>query len=97
MLHTGSMVTRMQPDLQARIVEEIRVILTRRRMSAGNLARQIGWSESQISRKFAGQAKFTITDLEKVAVALDVPVADFLPSSRDGFITPAEWKLVSAA
>lgn len=73
--------------LQDQIIEEIRVMMTRRRVSARQLADSLGWSASGLSRRLTGQIQITLTDLEDIADALGVPVADLMP----GVITRREW------
>jgi transcriptional regulator with XRE-family HTH domain len=80
-LHTRGMDTR--SSLQDRISEEIRVALTRRRMSATELARALGWSRSQISRKLNGQTEISLNDLERIARVLQSSPGDLLSSMTD--------------
>lgn len=67
-------------DLQEHISEEIRVLLTRRRMTAKDLADELGWSTSQLSRKLNGQAAFNVSDLGNVAKTLKIRIIDLLPA-----------------
>ena len=90
-LHTGGMVTiAPRRGLQDQITEEIRVMLARRRMTANQLARMLGWSASGLSRRLSGQVQITITDLEEIASALEIEAADLIPSRGNRFITRRE-------
>jgi transcriptional regulator with XRE-family HTH domain len=71
-------------SLRERIAEEIRVLLARRRISASELARQIGATQPYISRRLTGETAFDVDDLEKIAACLDVEVADLLPVPTPG-------------
>lgn len=73
--------------LQEHAIEEIRVAMTRRRISARQLAEQLGWSPSGLSRRLTGQIQITLSDLEQIAEALGVPIGDLMPGS----ITRREW------
>lgn len=77
--------------LQEQIAEEIRVVMVRRRMTAGELAEMVGWSSSQISRKLGAQSALTVDDLQRIADVLRLPVTDLLPDSASEFITRREW------
>lgn len=64
------------------VAEEVRVLLARRHMSAAELARQIGWSQTYMARRMLGVYAFNLDDLEAIAKSLDVGVADLLPKGR---------------
>jgi len=69
--------------LSERVAEEIRVALTRRRMSAAALARQLGVSQTYVWRRLEGQTAFDLDDLEKIAGILEVPVVELLRRAAD--------------
>lgn len=50
----------------------------RRRMSAVQLGRSIGKSQSYMSRRLTGETAFDLDDLEAIARALNVAVPDLL-------------------
>ena len=72
-------------SLQELIAEEVRAQLGRARMSARQLAGQLGMSPMYVSRRLSGQIPFTVADLEEIARILRVPVTRFFPRSDDGF------------
>lgn len=65
--------------LSSRTAEEIRVLLVRRRTSARKLAAQIGLSQSAMSARLTGHTPIDLNELQQIAAALDVPIADLLP------------------
>lgn len=48
-------------------------------MSATKLAAQLGISHAYLSRRLTGGVAFDVTDLERIAAALDIPVSTFMP------------------
>lgn len=62
--------------LRERTAEELRVLLARRRMSAAELARQTGIKQSTMARRMTGETAFDLDDLEVIANALGIKVAD---------------------
>lgn len=74
---------RPKPRLRQQAAEEIRVILARRRMSASELARRTGLKQPYMSRRMTGETAFDLDDLEVIAAALGVTVAELLgPEGR---------------
>jgi transcriptional regulator with XRE-family HTH domain len=59
---------------------ELRAALARRRISAVELARRIGWSQAYMARRTDGRIALDIDDLEKIATELNVPVTALLPA-----------------
>ncbi|GAA4681171.1 helix-turn-helix domain-containing protein [Phytohabitans rumicis] len=70
--------------LRERAAEEIRVILARRRMSAAELARKTGIRQQNLSRRMTGETAFDLDDLEVIANALGIKVADLIRESEQG-------------
>lgn len=70
--------------LSARVAEEIRVLLTRRRMSGRKLAEALGVSQSAMSARLTGVTPIDLNDLEKIAAILNVEVLDLLPRGVEG-------------
>lgn len=78
--------------LQERVVEEIRVVLARRKMSQAELARRIGESPKNFSRRMTGDVGLSLDQLQDIAEALQVtvtsllggaaPTAPFIPQQR---------------
>lgn len=72
-------------SLSARVAEEIRVALVRRRMSGKRLAHETGMSQSAISARLTGVTPIDLNELEKIADVLGVDLRDLLPArARDG-------------
>src|SRR4030095_8671617 len=71
--------TAAQTPLSEQVAEEIRVMMTRRRMSGAQLARQLGVSQMWVSDRLRGATPIDLNDLERIAGVLDVAVADLLP------------------
>lgn len=89
--HWASNTRAMSEDVAARvtpmrvvIAEEIRVLLARRRMSASELARQMGTTQPYISRRLTGEIAFDVDDLEKIAGVLHVQPRDLLAVVKPG-------------
>lgn len=53
-------------------------MLARRRMSAAELARRTGIKTSTMSRRMTGETAFDLDDLEVIAAALGITVADLM-------------------
>lgn len=79
-----------QRKLRHAIAEEVRVILVRRRMSATELARQLGWSQTYMARRMVGAYPFSVDDLEDIAAYLAIPITDLMPSSTGRYPTDLE-------
>lgn len=64
-------------------VREIRAEMARQGLSQAELADRLGWSVFQVGRRMRGQIALTLADLDAIAVALNVPMAQFMePRSR---------------
>lgn len=63
---------------------EIRATLARRRIAGKDLAQQLGVSRSWVSYRLTGTTEITLNDLERIARALDVPIADLIPVRQTG-------------
>lgn len=61
------------------VADEVRVALARRRMSASEAARALGWSQTYMSRRLRGDVSFDVADLFELAKLLRVKVQDFFP------------------
>lgn len=68
--------------LRESVAEAIRVECARRRISGAELARSIGISPAYLSRRMRGDAAFDTDDLARIADALDLALADFLPAAE---------------
>lgn len=74
-------VTQTVTPMRQQVAEEIRALLARRRISASELARRLGVNQPYISRRLTGETAADVDDLQRIADALGVAVADLLPSS----------------
>lgn len=70
-------------SLSERVAEEIRVILARRQIRQSQLARIIGVNEQWLSVRLRGVQPIDLNDLDRIARALQLSVADLLPEERD--------------
>jgi transcriptional regulator with XRE-family HTH domain len=68
-----------RPSLSAQVAEEIRVAMTRRRISGRQLAQVLGVSPSWISYRLSGVQPIDLNDLDRIATVLGVQVVDLLP------------------
>lgn len=63
-----------EQDFNKIVRTEIRVQMVRRDISGRKLARQLGWSTTRLHRRLSGETPISATDLQNIAVILDVPV-----------------------
>ncbi len=63
-----------------KIAANIRAELGRQNKTRAALAREMGVTEMWLSRRVNAQTPFTVDDLATIAAALDVPMADLLPT-----------------
>lgn len=61
------------------VADEIRVAMTRRRMSGRDLAKKLDVSPSWVSYRLSGRQPIDLNDLFRIAKALDVGVHQLLP------------------
>jgi transcriptional regulator with XRE-family HTH domain len=66
--------------LSARVAEEIRAMLGRKRVTGRELSRRLSVSQPWVSQRLTGHQEIGLNDLERIAAALDVEVADLLPT-----------------
>jgi transcriptional regulator with XRE-family HTH domain len=65
------------------VAAEIRAMIARKRTSGRGLAERLGVSRSWVSYRLTGNTEITLTDLERIAAALNVQVAELLPPRGD--------------
>ena len=65
--------------LRELVAGELRATLARKRVSAAEAARRLGWSQTYMARRVDGRAPLDVDDLERIAEVLEVTVADLLP------------------
>ncbi len=63
-----------------RVAQEVRANMARRGRTQSDIATALGISQTAISRRLSGFVPWDVNELELVATALDVPLADLLPS-----------------
>jgi transcriptional regulator with XRE-family HTH domain len=61
-----------------RVAAAIRRALAQEGRSQGDLAQALGWSDPYLSRRLTGRVSFSLTDIELIATALDVPRSQLL-------------------
>lgn len=71
----------MSESLADHVATQLRVEMARQAINALALAGRIGVSEMWVSRRMRGKTQVTMADLERIAVALDVPLTTFVPQS----------------
>lgn len=64
------------------IAEEIRVALTRQRMSQRQFAARLGVSPAWLNYRLTGVQEIGVNDLNRIAKALDMTVFDLMPSAE---------------
>jgi transcriptional regulator with XRE-family HTH domain len=63
------------------VASEIRETLKSAGRSQCDLAAALGWSDAYLSRRLHGHVSFSLSDIEQIASALDVPRSDLLDVS----------------
>ena len=71
----------MQSQLTESVSTEIRAELRRQSVSQRELARRVGWAQSQLWKRLRGQVPYRSDEIERIARALEIPV-DQLVSPR---------------
>lgn len=64
------------------VLEEIRVAMARQRLSQTDLATRLSEGQPWVSRRLSGRTPLTVDDVERVAGALRVDVAELIPGAR---------------
>lgn len=72
----------MAENLTRTIASGIRAEMARQELTQQALAPQIGMSQQALSRRLRGEHPFDTAELERVAAALGVPVAEFLSAPQ---------------
>lgn len=89
-------------SLSASVGKEIRKLLIDLDMKQLELATRLGENEMWISRRLRGTQPIDLNDLERIAKALDIEVADLMPKREGRLITvggtprPARGDLTTA-
>jgi DNA-binding Xre family transcriptional regulator len=79
--------------LTERVAEEIRVVMIRRGVNGKQLAGALGVSSAWVSYRLTGTQPIDLTDLERIAVALDVTVMDLIPRDLRNVVTVTQPNL----
>jgi len=69
-------------DVRAHVAAEVRAELARRRISARQAARRLGWGVTATHRRVTGESPIDVQHLHEIAEMLDTPVGDFFPPRR---------------
>jgi len=68
-----------QSEHREAVAGEIRAVIARKQVRLDDLSVATGIAKSTLSTKLRGHSEFSVTELIDIAMALDVPAADFLP------------------
>lgn len=71
------------------VAEEIRVVMARRKLSARGLADLLGVSPSWVSYRLNGKQVIDVNELERIALALEVPILSLLPVTEVPHVAPS--------
>lgn len=66
-------------DANQATAEQLRATLARRKITGAQLAKMLDTNPMWVQRRMRGDVPITVNDLERIAGALDVPLADLLP------------------
>jgi len=72
----------MPTDLRDTVATEVRAEMARQRLSQQALAERLGEKQWWVSKRLTRSIPFTIEDLERIATALEKPVAHFIAAER---------------
>jgi transcriptional regulator with XRE-family HTH domain len=78
----------MAPTYNETVAAEVRAEMARQRRSQDDIASELGWSQPFMSRRLRGEIAFSTNELERLAVALGVPLSQL--------VTPAAAKTATA-
>lgn len=62
----------------------IKALRKAKKLTQTQLAKKIGISQSELSRMETNSTEITVSELSKLAVALDTTIADLLDESKEG-------------
>lgn len=64
------------PEFHAsRVAANARAEVARRQIRQGRIAEHLGLNQQQVSRRLTGEVEFSVSELQKLAELLEVPVA----------------------
>jgi len=70
-------------SLNDEVASEIRAWLGRRRLTGRQLAAKMGASQTWTATRLRGEQEMTLSDLERIAAALEVDILDLLPVRQE--------------
>jgi len=70
---------RVTPSSVDGVIEEIRVVMVRRKMTQHLLAQKVGEGDPWVHRRLTGRAEITVRELYRIAEALGADVRELLP------------------
>jgi transcriptional regulator with XRE-family HTH domain len=62
-------------DLSSHVRSNVRAALGAKNVSAAEMARRLGWSQSKLAYRLTGRRSFKIEDLDLIAEQLGIPVS----------------------
>lgn len=69
----------MMHPLDEHVAREVRAELARQRVTQRQVGEWLGISQPQVGARLRGEIEFRPSELDRLAVALGVPVTQFLP------------------
>ena len=72
----------MSQTLADYVATRLRIEMARSDVAPPELARRLDEQSLWVVRRMRGRVPITLMDLERIATALDVPVAEFLPAAE---------------
>lgn len=69
----------LEGSLSYKVAEELRAMLARQRKTQRSLAEDLGVSLPWVNYRLTGHQEIGLNDLERMARALKVPIADLIP------------------
>jgi len=72
----------MTQTLQDRVAGEVRAELARQRMTQAAFAELLGRSDPYVTRRLSGEVAFNLTEVDRIAEVLQVPVQQLLSGER---------------
>lgn len=72
------------PGFARRVAAEVRASLARKEMGKADLGRILGVSAPTAATRWSGAQPYTVEELERIALALDMPVLSLVPEVEPG-------------
>jgi len=75
-------------DVTARVAEEIRALMGRRKVTGAQMAKALGVSAAWVSYRINGSVSPSVNDMDRIAAVLGVTVVDLFPRrDREATVT----------